>query len=119
MNKYGISKKRMEQLKAKYGDHLDNYIEEILDYGPDEVNRGYDMFYGHLDNACEIESIDIVGAFTCDEDAAKQAEKDGFCKIIPVEELPEDFEYRRFGWVDTPENRAAIESYCKRAGQAT
>lgn len=47
-----------------------------------------------------------------DTDAAMEAERTGFCKIIPVKELPDNFSLKWFGWVDTPENRKAIENYC-------
>lgn len=46
--------------------------------------------------------------------AAKEAKRIGFCKIIPVKELPKGFDMRYFGWIDTPENRKAIENYCNR-----
>ena len=53
-----------------------------------------------------------------DEEAAKEAERTGYCKIIPVDELPDPFiindtDRRWFGWVDTEENRKNIENYCK------
>ena len=49
-----------------------------------------------------------------DEEAAKEAERIGYCKIIPAEEIPETFilnDYPRnyYGWVDTPENRKKIK----------
>ena len=53
-----------------------------------------------------------------DESAAKEAERIGYCKIIPVNELPDPFSYfeendrRYFGWIDTPENRKNIKEYC-------
>ena len=51
--------------------------------------------------------------------AAREAERIGYCKIIPVDELPNPFIYnginrRYFGWVDTPENRKRIEEFCKK-----
>ncbi|SKC02280.1 hypothetical protein SAMN06296386_11412 [Lachnospiraceae bacterium] len=53
-----------------------------------------------------------------DENAALEAERSGYCKIIPVAELPDNFEMdgyslRWFGWIDTPENRQAIDDFCK------
>ena len=48
-----------------------------------------------------------------DEDCAHEAERLGICKIIPVDELPANFEYRYFGWVDTPKNRTAIKAFCE------
>ena len=58
-----------------------------------------------------------------DENAAIEAERTGFCSIIPVEELPENFEWdgcslRWFGWIDTAENRQAIEDFCKNNAKA-
>ena len=53
-----------------------------------------------------------------DELAAREAERIGYCKIIPVDELPNPFDYftkndrRYFGWIDTPENRKNIKEYC-------
>ena len=53
-----------------------------------------------------------------DELAAREAERIGYCKIIPVDELPNPFSYftkndrRYFGWIDTPENRKNIKEYC-------
>ena len=38
--------------------------------------------------------------------------KDGIA-IIPVDELPENFTRRYFGWIDTPENRERIAAFCK------
>lgn len=54
-----------------------------------------------------------------DEACAYEAERSGYCKIIPVNELPENFEanghsVRWFGWVDTLENRKAIKEYCSK-----
>ena len=52
----------------------------------------------------EVNKIDVLCVFEDDEEAVEQAVKDGV-KIIPVEELPENFERRYLGWIDTPENR--------------
>lgn len=51
------------------------------------------------------------GVFEDDEEAVQQAIQDGV-KLIPVEELPEDFDRRYLGWIDTPENRQRIQEYC-------
>lgn len=59
----------------------------------------------------EIQKLDASGVYTTDEEAVVQAMEDGV-KVIPVEELPENFSHRYLGWVDTPENRKAIEEYC-------
>jgi len=59
----------------------------------------------------EIEMISDDGVFEDDEEAVQQAIQDGV-KLIPVEELPEDFDRRYLGWIDTPENRQRIQEYC-------
>ena len=60
----------------------------------------------------EVQKIDELGLDIDDDDAVQMAIQDGV-KIIPVEELPENFERRYLGWLDTPENRAAIKAYCE------
>jgi hypothetical protein len=44
---------------------------------------------------------------------AYQAAADGI-KIIHENELPENFDRKYFGWIDTPENRKAIDEYCSK-----
>ena len=91
--------------------------EAIKEWGWDKeiAKRGYDIFDCNGTGLLEINRIDDIYWDTdvTDEDCARQAEKKGFCKIIPVEELPENFEYRYFGWIDTPENRENIRRYCR------
>lgn len=60
----------------------------------------------------EIQKIDEMAIFNNDEEAVEQAIKDGI-KLIPTEELPENFERRYLGWIDTPENRKKIIEYCE------
>lgn len=67
-----------------------------------EINRIDDML---------CEDYDVT-----DDDCAIEAERSGFCKIIPVEELPTNMDYegnsrRYFGWVDTPSNRENIRKF--------
>ena len=84
------------------------------------AERGYDIFDFDGLGLLEINRIDCeyfgwgLHAEVGDEDCAVEAERSGFCKIIPVDELPENFDRRYFGWVDTPENRKAIQDYCDR-----
>lgn len=91
-----------------------------IEYGltREQAERGYDIFDYDGTGMLEIERIDDIFYNTevTDEACARQAEKDGFCKIIPIQELPKamkDEGLYYFGWVDTPENRKAIEEYCK------
>lgn len=87
----------------------------------EEARRGYGIFDFDGTGLLEISRYDIVWVgwgedYTTDvddNDCAIEAERSGFCKIIPVEELPANFDRRYFGWIDTPENRKAIEDYCK------
>ena len=83
------------------------------------AERGYDIFDFDGTGLLEINRIDCEYCgwgdeypYVDDEDCAIEAEQSGFCKIIPVDELPENFDRRYFGWIDTPENRVAIQEYC-------
>ena len=75
--------------------------------------KGYDIFDFDGTGMLEIEKIDEENIFTDDEEAVEQAIKDGI-KIIPIEELPENFDRRYLGWIDTEENRKRIAEYCSR-----
>ncbi|MBR3515335.1 MAG: hypothetical protein IKQ27_05560 [Lachnospiraceae bacterium] len=91
----------------------------------EDAERGYTEFDYDM---CGIVQIEAIG--DCyptqqpedgydDEACAREAERSGYCAIIPVEELPENFKgyghsLRYFGWVDTPQNRKAIEEYCEK-----
>lgn len=114
MAKYGLTNERYEQMMRSYDGDEERIKEIVEDWGVDAVNKGYELFtaIGNPFHIAEIERIDDVDAFADDEEAVQQAIKDGI-KIIPVEELPENFERRYFGWVDTPENRQAIERWCE------
>lgn len=93
------------------------------------AERGYDIFDFDCTGMLEIEAIGDVyvrfgnngGLYQLglnggyDDDAcAYEAERSGFCKIIPIDELPQNFDRRYFGWIDTPENRKAIQDYCNK-----
>lgn len=82
----------------------------------EQAERGFEIFdFDGLD-LLEIEAIcDCYpdGDYD-DEAAAREAERIGYCKIIPAEEIPETFilnDYPRnyYGWIDTPENRKKIK----------
>ena len=86
----------------------------------EQAERGFEIFDFDGLGLLEVEAIASCypdGDFD-DYEASKEAERIGYCKIIPIEELPypfiiDDIERGFFGWVDTPENRKAIEDYCK------
>ena len=98
-------------------------IEWAMEDGWDReaAERGYDIFDFDNTGLLEVERIDACYAeCNCedvtDDDCAIEAERSGFCKIIPADELPNPFivngyDRRFYGWVDTPENRKAIEEY--------
>lgn len=76
-------------------------------------NKGYDIFNFDGTGMLEIQKIDTSKRFKDDEEAVEQAIKDGI-KIIPIKELPENFDRRYLGWIDTEENRNKIAEYCSR-----
>lgn len=76
-----------------------------------ERNKGYDIFDFDGTGMLEIQKIDTSNRFADDEEAVNQAIKDGI-KIIPIEELPDNFDRKYLGWIDTEENRKRIEEYC-------
>ena len=113
MNKFGIADLRYIQIKRAYGDDEDSVRAVIDRWGIDDINRGYAFMDYDNTGMIEVNRIDDVMAFETDEEAVEQAVNDGV-KIIPIEELPEDFDRRYFGWVDTNENRKSISDYCVR-----
>lgn len=91
----------------------DNDIESVINnWGLENVNKGYETFDFDGTGMLQIEAIGDVDAFESDEDAVEEAIANGI-KIISVHELPDNFDRRYLGWIDTPENREAIEQYCK------
>ncbi len=106
-------------------------IRFAMDFGwnKEQAERGYGIFDYDGTGILDVEAIldcypsneleeNLNSEEILDEVWAHEAERTGFCKIIPVEELPENFEHegnslRWYGWVDTPENRKAIEKYCQ------
>lgn len=86
----------------------------IGDWG-ENAKYGYAIFDFDGTGLLEIEMINDMEIFNGDEEAVEQAIKDGI-KIIPIEELPDNFDRSYLGWIDTPENRKAIEEYCSDEG---
>lgn len=77
----------------------------------DDVCRGYiESTNDFLPNVLTILRIDDMMVFESDEDAAKQAEKDGI-KLIPKTELhfSRDDDARYYRYVDTVENRKLLQ----------
>lgn len=98
-------------------------IQVALDneWSREQAERGYDIFEYNNTGLLDIERIDCEfcgfaedgTTEVCDEDCAREAERTGFCKIIPIEELPKGFRWPYHIWVDTPENREAIKRFCE------
>lgn len=76
------------------------------------MEKGYLIVDYQGTNMMEIQKDDLLDIFKTDEEAVEAAIKDGI-KIIPIEELPENFERRYLGWIDTPDNRKRIQEYSK------
>ena len=112
MSKYGLTEERYNQLLALYGDDGE-VAEKVDDWGVENCNRGYEIFDFDGTGMLEVNKIDELCVFEDDEEAVEQAIKDGM-KFIPIEELPENFERRYLGWIDTPENRKQIAEFCAR-----
>lgn len=74
--------------------------------------KGYLIVNYNGTGMMEVQKDDSMNIFSSDEEAVMQALNDGI-KIIPVNELPEDFDRRYFGWIDTQENRRKIKEYCQ------
>lgn len=87
---------------------------ELSGWSDEDVSKGYAIFDFDGTGMLEIEEIDCMNAFGGSDDKATQKAIEDGIKIIPIEELPENFERRYLGWIDTPENRKAILNYCSR-----
>lgn len=110
MKRFGLTEERYNQFKETF--QFESAIEEIVEeYGADVCNKGYDIYDFDRTGMMEIQKIDYLSVFEDDEAAVEQAIKDGV-KVIPVKELPENFDRKYLGWIDTPENRKAIQEYC-------
>lgn len=112
MSKFGLTEERYNQMMKFYG-YDEEAVRDVVDeWTPELCNKGYDIFDFDGTGLLEIEAIGDVGAFD-DDEAAIRAIADGI-KIIPVEDLPDNFDRKYLGWIDTPENRKAIQNYCNR-----
>ena len=117
MNKYeeyiklGLTEERYCQMLKSFG--REEMIDDAISiWGIEKVNRGYDIFDFDGTGLLQIEEISDTDAFNCDDEAAvRQAIIDGV-KIIPIEELPSNFDRKYLGWIDTPDNRQRIKEYC-------
>ena len=77
----------------------------------DEHRKGYVIAAFNITDMLEVERDDSMNVYEDDEQAVEAAVADGI-RIILVNELPENFDRHYYGWIDTPENRRAIQRYC-------
>lgn len=111
MKNFGLTNERYKQMMEKYNNDKEIVSEIVDEWGVENCNKGYSIFDFDGTGMLEVEAISDIGCFT-DDEAAEMAIKDGI-NIIPIEELPENFNRRYLGWIDTVENRKTIENYCK------
>ena len=110
MSKFGLTEERYTQMMKSWHGDEEQVFTVVDDWGVDNCNKGYAIFNFDGTGMLEIEAIADVGCFT-DDEATEQAIKD-VIKIIPIEELPENFDRKYLGWIDTEENRKRIREYC-------
>ena len=109
----GLTDERYNQMMKSFNNNEEFIEEAIEEWGIENVNKGYEIFDFDGTGMLQIEEIGYTDAFNGnDAEATEQAMRDGI-KIIPIDELPKNFDRRYLGWIDTPENRKAIEEYCQ------
>ena len=91
--------------------YIKESVTEMAIYRNFMDSRGYGAVDFDGTGLLEIQKNDHMSVFESDDEAVEQAIRDGI-KIIPVDELPENFDRRYLGWIDTPKNRKAIKEYC-------
>lgn len=110
-----ITEDAIEEFNAEYATSYCTEELGITDIIPS--NAGYDISDYNIKGLLEVCYDDCASKFHSDEVAVKQAIRDGV-PIIPVDELPENFERKYLGWVDTPLNRMKIQQYCQSKGSS-
>ena len=112
MKYMGLTEERYNQMMRSWHDDEEQVFTVVEDWGVDNCNKGYCIFDFDGTGMLEIEAIADVGAYD-DDEATTKAIEDGV-KIIPIEELPDNFDRKYLGWIDTEENRKAIQEYCNK-----
>ena len=109
---YGLTNERYAQMMEHFENNEELVRLMVDEWGIQACNAGYVFVMEPLApgiTAIRVESIESIGAFADDADAAAQAAIDGV-RFIPYDEmpavLPEDMKW--YGWVDTPFNRIAL-----------
>ena len=86
--------------------------DELKHWSDKDISNGYVICDHDGTGMYEICAIDCMDAFGGDDAAATQKAMEDGVRVIPVEDLPENFDWLYLGWIDTPENRANINKYC-------
>lgn len=112
-----VLKKVLRRFFLEYAKQNDMSVKEaracfVEDYGVHAL-RGYGIFETVDFPGIHIERIDEMDIYSSDLEAAAQAEKDGIA-LIPIREIPEEYPYNCYRFIDTPENRAVLQKIgCK------
>lgn len=80
----------------------------------EELERGYGVFQDSDNEPEYIARIDDMGTFESDEEAAKQATKDGYqllSRSFVGHEVAEQYGLLTCNWLDTPHNRLLVSKY--------
>ena len=109
-----VSKECWDKMMEAHNNDAEWVEELIREFGVEVCERGWDVCDFDGTGMLEVCRIDEISTVEDDEEAVAKAMEAGV-EFIPVEELPENFDRRYLGWIDTPENRKAIEEYCKEA----
>jgi hypothetical protein len=108
----GLTDERYNQMMESFNGDEELIRDAIEDWGVENVNKGYSVFDYDGTGMLQVEAIGDTAAFNYDDAKAVEAAVRDGVQFIPVDELPENFDRRYLGWIDTPENRAAIDAYC-------
>lgn len=107
-----VSKECWDKMMETHNNDAEWVKELIEEWGVEICERGWDFVWFDNTDMVEVCRIDDIAILEDDEEAVAKAMEAGV-KFIPIDELPENFDRRYLGWIDTPENRKAIEEYCK------
>ena len=109
--------KRIQEMLIREAEENECTVEEVKKILVEDWGIGGDRGYGiYISDDTElehIERIDVLGVYDDDLEASMQAEKDGI-KLIPLEENPKEYPYNCYRFIDTEENRKALEEIKRR-----
>ena len=105
---------RIEEMLIREAKEFECSIEEVKESLIEEWGsyKGYGIFLSDILELEHIERIDDLDVYDDDFEAAEQAEKDGV-ELIPFELNPKTYPYNCYRFIDTEENRKALEEIKK------